>query len=141
MDRFFLTSPSHVQDRWHARLVFLKPVLTLGLAVLWLASAVLGIFRQPPDTGLIVQRMGLPAAAGPAVADIFSLLDLVIGALLLFGSAGRKAGLLQLATVGGYTLGLTLVQAGLWLNPYGPLLKNIPAILAILVWMALLDEK
>lgn len=141
MATFFLLHPSHVQDRWHARLVFLKPLLGLGLAVLWLASAALGLLAQPPDTGLIVQRLGLPAASGALVADAFSLLDLLIGLLLLTGRAGRRTGLLQLLTVCGYTLGLTLAQPGLWLNPYGPLLKNIPALLAILAWLALLDEK
>ncbi|TAN48235.1 MAG: complex I NDUFA9 subunit family protein, partial [Rhodospirillales bacterium] len=36
MDRWLVRLPSHVQDRWHARLYFLKPLLRAILAALWL---------------------------------------------------------------------------------------------------------
>lgn len=36
-------SPSHVQDRWHARLYALRPGLTIALAVLWLGSGLVSL--------------------------------------------------------------------------------------------------
>lgn len=43
-----VTEPSHVQDRWHARLVFLAPVLRVALAVLAVGSAIfIGLDNLP----------------------------------------------------------------------------------------------
>lgn len=49
------------------------------------------------------------------------------------------AGALQLALVGGYTLGLAV--PALWLAPYGALLKNLPILCAIATWSALREAR
>ena len=41
----------------------------------------------------------------------------------------------------GYTVGMTLFIPSLWYDPYGALLKNLPTLGAILVWLALLDDR
>ena len=50
-------------------------------------------------------------------------------------------GAVQLALVAGYTLGLSVFSPSLWGDPYGALLKNLPVMGAIAVWMALRDDK
>ncbi len=51
------TEPSHVQDRWHARLVFLAPVLRIALALLAIGAAVfIGLDNLP-----ILDITALPA--------------------------------------------------------------------------------
>lgn len=130
-------APSHVQDRWHARLYFLRPALTLILILLWLGSGIAGLLNPPPGGELILAKLGLP----PIAADAFCLLDLAIAAGLILGWRPRLLGLVQLAVVGSYTLGIGALEPALWMDAYGPLLKNLPILAAIAAWIALLDDK
>ncbi|MFD2264633.1 NAD(P)H-binding protein [Lacibacterium aquatile] len=130
-------APSHVQDRWHARLYFLKPLLTLILILLWAGSGIAGLLNPPPGGDAILAKLGLP----PLMADVFCLWDLLIAAALTLGWRPKLMGLAQLATVGSYTLGIGLLEPALWVDAYGPLLKNLPILAAIAAWMAMLDEK
>jgi uncharacterized protein YbjT (DUF2867 family) len=130
-------SPSHVQDRWHARLYFLRPALTLILILLWLGSGIAGLLNPPPGGDVILAKLGLP----PVAADLFCLLDIGIAAGLIIGWRPRLLGLIQLAVVGSYTLGIGALEPALWADAYGPLLKNLPILAAIAAWIALLDDK
>jgi len=43
--------------------------------------------------------------------------------------------------IGGYTLLLSVALPGLWLDPFGPLLKNLPIMVAVLLLAALEQER
>ena len=47
----------------------------------------------------------------------------------------------QIALVAAYTAGLTLIAPGLWLDPFGGLLKNLPVLALLLVHLALVEER
>ncbi len=127
----FRARPSHVQDRWHARLYFMGPVLNAVLALLWLGSGL---------AGLIAVAYGqVPGLA--AIGILFSLADLAIGVALASGRFGKWLGPIQFAFVTAYTLGLTWIEPGLWLEPYGSLLKNLPILALIAVQAALREER
>jgi uncharacterized protein YbjT (DUF2867 family) len=122
--------PAQVQDRWHARLYFLRPLTRFVLGVSWILA------------GLI----GLPAAVGgdwPTVPSLVACLwDVALGAAVL--RRPRRIGLLalaQLATVVAYTVAASWWSPALWLDPFGPLLKNATFVIAILVWAALEDDR
>ena len=68
-----------------------------------------------------------------------SLLDLGIAAAFLVPAARRHLALFQTVVVLGYTLGLTLLLPGLWLDPLGALTKNV-AVLGLIAVDALLRE-
>jgi len=63
------------------------------------------------------------------------LVDLVLG----FAVLARKpwATVAQIVIVALYTVALSMAQPALWLDPFGPLLKNIPFVVAILVLAAI----
>jgi len=46
-EQALLQTPSQVQDRWHARLFFLKPLLRYSLAFIWLWTALVSLFIFP----------------------------------------------------------------------------------------------
>jgi len=48
---------------------------------------------------------------------------------------------MQIALIAFYTLGLTVLAPALWLDPFGPLLKNLPILPAILAWIVLERER
>jgi uncharacterized membrane protein YphA (DoxX/SURF4 family) len=141
MTEAFQRSPSHVQDRWHARLYFLRPILTLALAILWIGSGTAGLLNPPEDIGTLLGRLGIGAAFAPTIAIAFSILDLLIGFTLLSGRASRWLGALQLAVVAAYTAGIGAAAPSLWADPYGRLIKNIPILGLIAVWAILEDDK
>jgi len=132
MDERLARRPAQTQDLWHARLYFLRPALRIALAAMWLGSAAVGLFTPPAQYAAI---------AAPWVAWLFSAIDLLIGLALVARIRPRLVGLAQLAIVGGYTIGLTLLAPSLWLDPYGSLLKNLPILAAVLAWMALEEER
>ncbi len=133
-------TPSHVQDRWHARLYPLAPLLRLALVFLWLASGIAG-FVQPLDRSLaLLGAADIPAAAGEALVYGASGADLAIGLLALTGRV-RLAATLMLLSLLAYTLFLGIASPGLWLEPFGSLAKNIPLIPAVLVLLVLSDRR
>lgn len=141
MAEAFRAAPSHVQDRWHARLFFLRPALTAALVVLWAGSGLAGFFNPPADEARIAQTLQLPASWSSLVGAAFSAVDLAIALGLALGRRPRLLAWVQIILVLGYTLGIGVADPALWADPYGALLKNIPVLLAMAVWAALLDEK
>ncbi|WP_447723993.1 SDR family oxidoreductase [Sphingomonas koreensis] len=130
-----------VQDRWHARLFFLAPAIRWGLALLWLASALLGLFAGRAQTLEVLAAAGTPDSLAFPLQLGTAVLDLVIAALVVRDSRARIATAVQLAAVLGYTLVLTLALPALWIDPFGPLLKNLPILLLILVHGAIGDRR
>ncbi|MBA2920009.1 NAD(P)H-binding protein [Sphingomonas sp. MAH-20] len=125
--------PSHVQDRWHARLFFLAPLATAVLLAMWIASAVLGLAFGDAETRAVVQGLGLPETCVRPLQLGGSLLDLSVAALLAADRTARWSTAVQLVVVLGYTVVIGLAQPHLWFDPLGPLLKNLPIIVLILM--------
>ncbi|MCP3968736.1 MAG: SDR family oxidoreductase [Rhodobacteraceae bacterium] len=138
---FLFDRPAGTQDLWHARLYLLRPALRLGLALIWLASAALGLLTPLQAMPGAVQGSGLPDLALLAMARLGGLADLAIGLALLRGWRLRLMGWLQLGLVAGYTAGLTLIAPALWLDPLGGILKNLAVMLLIAVHMVLERER
>lgn len=134
-------APSHVQDRWHARLYFLRPVLRVVLALLWIASGLVGFATPMSEVEAISELLAWDARLSAWLAYGASAVDLLLGGLLLLRVAVVPVGLLMLASTLAYTLALAWFMPELWLEPFGTLIKNIPLIPAILVMLAIEDKR
>ena len=132
-------SPSHVQDRWHARLYWLQPCLTFALAAMWIGSGLISLMNFKGSAEL-ARAFGLRDGLDGFAVWLFALFDVAIGLGVILDRP-RFLGAMQFVLVTGYTFGFTMMEPGLWLNPAGPLLKNLPILAAIGVWMALRNEK
>ena len=136
------TEPAGPQDRWHARLVFLRPVLRIVLGLFWLASGVITAFQPARSDALaILDLAGFDG--GWAVAALWGgvAIDTALGGLVLVDRHVRLAGIGMIAVTAGYLAVLSLTIPELWLDPLGPLVKTLPLIPAILVMMALSDDR
>ena len=134
--------PSSQADRYHARLHPLRPALTIGLSSIWLSSGLISAFAFPITTSTaLVQRLGIPANAAGAVVYAGAAFDFAIGVALLTGVAKRFVGCTQLVVMALYTALATFAAPALWLDPFGPLTKNIAVFLAVLVWIILEDAR
>jgi len=126
--------PAQVQDRWHARLFFLAPALQAILILMWLTSAWLGLFYGAVQTERVTHAIGLPASWNTPLQLGSSILDIVIAVQLMLDRSAARAGATQLAVVASYTLVLGTALPALWLDPLGPLLKNLPIMVAIAMY-------
>lgn len=133
--------PAHVQDRWHARCYFLRPLLQIVLGVFWLASGIVGLLAPAATRGALLAPLGLGADASVLLWLGSCALDIGIGVAVLAGWRRRAIGWLQLVVIGGYTAGLGALAPALLLDPLGPLVKNAPVAAAVVALMALADDR
>ena len=139
VSNFVTERPAGTQDLWQARRYLVKPVIRLSLAIMWLASAALGLLLPATD---FVARLGLlPVPLLEIMARAGGVADMALGVALLRNWKPRQIALAQIALVLAYTAGLTLVAPALWLDPFGGLLKNLPVLALLLVHLALAEER
>lgn len=134
--RILAAYPSGAQDRAAARLFLLLPVIILALAALWIGSGVVGLVHSAPAAALI--------GGGPSaqfMVQICSLIDLLLGGMILIRKWAKRAALLMVLMSVAYLVGGSLLTPSLWLDPLAPLLKILPAFGLSLVAAALLDRR
>jgi uncharacterized protein YbjT (DUF2867 family) len=137
LDAALRAEPAQVQDRWHARLYFVRPLLRAAIALLWLASGVIGLLQPAAWLDPLLARLGL----GAPFAWATCVMDIAIGVAVLVRWRPALLAAIQLAVVAGYTVVLSIAVPALWLDPFGPLLKNLPIMAAIVALAALERER
>ena len=135
-------NPAHVQDRWHARLYFIRPLLRVSLGLFWILTGVIAVLPTDRSLGLaMIASLGFGPSLAGLVLWVTAALDVTLGGLLLLRWRVGYVGAVQIAVTLGYLVALSLAAPALWLDPLGPLLKAVPLIPATLVMMALEDER
>lgn len=132
-------TPSHVQDRWHARLYFLRPAIAAVLVLVWVISGVAGLLASPATSAPILDAIAIPAGWQAPLILATSLWNLVLALLFAGGWRPRTVLALMLLSVLGYTLALGVLAPSLWLEPLGGLLKNLGLFVLLLVYGVLED--
>ena len=139
LDQSLRDLPSTLQERLHARAMFLFPGLLLTLSLFWIASGVIGLLRQ--DEALAVIDGTLPASVGKPIVLAGGVMDILIGLALLFRPAVRFACLAAVLLSLAYLAGSALVAPQLWADPLGPMVKVFPAIALAVIVAALSEER
>lgn len=132
---------SFVQDRWHARLQGLRPILWLTLVVIWIASGLAGLFASASDHAPILDALLVPRRMQGDVVLASSLLDLVLGFALLLRWRPRVVLGLMLVSVMAYTVLPGAMAGDLWMDPLGGLIKNFGLIGLLLVCLVIEDDR
>ncbi len=132
-------APASVQDVWHARLWFVRPVAILALGLFWLLT---GLITFGPGWGralAVLQEGGYGDWAVP-IAGWGAALDVALGlALFVRPWTGRVAVVMVLATVG-YLIAATVSLPHYWADPLGPWLKVVP-MMALCLFVAATDAR
>ncbi|GAA0710518.1 DoxX-like family protein [Dokdonella soli] len=129
-------APTQTQDRWHARLYFVLPALRISLALLWIASGLLGLLLPPHHVDAVTQAGPLPAATALMLARVCGAVDFILGTLCLVRWRPRLVLALMLVMLAGYTVMIGLLWPHNWLDPLGGLVKNLPLIAVLLALLA-----
>ncbi len=125
------------EDRRHRRVLaslrWIEPLLRVSVALMWLTAGIVSLGVYPVDASLrLLQQIGAPAAFAPWLLFGAALLDIVLGLLSLWPRAPRGLWTVQIALVLAYTAIITLKLPALWLEPFGPVVKNLPILVLLL---------
>ena len=133
--------PAHTQDRWHARLYFVRPLLRYSLAFVWLASAIAGAFSLRSWGGLFAAQLPIGVLAAMTILAVACLVDVIIALLLIGRWQPRFLALVQAVMIAGYSIAATMLWPSLWAEALGPLAKNIPILAAALALGAIEEDR
>jgi uncharacterized protein YbjT (DUF2867 family) len=131
--------PSVAADRMQARLVPVRGVILASLVAVWVGSGIASLLLAPARATELLAGLGLQGGSALAITWAGAVADLLLGAALLWGRRRRVVLLGQLAVMAGYTVLATIALPGLWLDPFGSLLKNLAVLSATLALLAIED--
>ena len=107
-------------------------LLHAALVVTWLGTALASAVEWQGQSVALLARAGVTCmATAHAIVAGGIAADLAIG-LALWWRPGRPSYLAALLGMGAMTVAATLLLPGLWLDPLGSLLKNLPIAAALL---------
>jgi uncharacterized protein YbjT (DUF2867 family) len=141
LDGALAAEPAQVQDLWHARLYFLRPLLRIVLALFWIMTGVIAVLISSGQSAAFLSRAGIAPSLVPFALWGGALTDMALGALLLVRWRVRLIGGLQLLVTAAYVLVFTLALPELWTDPFGPLLKALPLAAATLIMIVIEEER
>ncbi len=133
--------PAHAQDRWHARLYFVRPVLRFTLCALWIGSAAAGALGLREWSAALAHALGIAPVAATATLGMLCAADLAIGILVAARWRPRRLAAIQVGMVAGYTLAASVLWPSMWAHPLGMLLKNLPIVAAALALGAIEEDR
>jgi uncharacterized protein YbjT (DUF2867 family) len=140
LEKVLAELPSGKQDRWHARLNLLLPIMLVSLVLLWLGSGILGLARTDVATLILTER-GMPKGFASFCVMAGSVVDVVIGLSLMVRRTVQPALLAVVLMTLLYWVGAALFAFDLWLDPLAPMLKTVPATMLALGCYAMLDKR
>jgi len=134
-------NPAGLQDRWHARLGFARPLARWMLGLYWLMTGVLALTIAKDHAYSVLAEGGFSEAARPPVLWLGSLFDIALGTAMLAKWRVRWVAAIMILGTFGYIAALSLTLPQLWADALGPILKVFPMLALALMIAATEDER
>jgi hypothetical protein len=106
-----------------------------SLAFLWVFTGLTSIYFSPEIGYEILASANITGSMADFSVYAGGALDIVLGLWLLTSVKTKLCCIVQVAVIALYTIILTVVDASFWFHPFGPITKNIPIIVLILLIM------
>lgn len=117
-----------------ARLAWLLPLLRMAVAFVWIATGIVSLGIYPvADSYALLARVGLTGSAAALALYGAAALDLAFGIGIFVLRDRRWLWRAQMALIAGYSVIIAIWLPEQWLHPYGPITKNLPLLVAILL--------
>ena len=131
-------TPAQDSDKWHAGLYFLRPVLRLSIAFVWLFTGYLSAFVFPHEASYaMLFAVGIEERFAPLFLYAAAMIDMALGMATAVAYRIRVVGWIQISLIALYTLIISIHLPDYWLHPFGPISKNLPMVVGILIMMVL----
>lgn len=141
LSEYLQSDPAGVQDRWHARLVFARPLARWVLGLYWLMTGVLALTIAREHAYSVLVEAGYDASTRPPLLWFGSLFDVALGAAMLMKWRVRLVAAVMILGTFGYIATLTLTLPHLWADALGPITKVFPMMALALMIAATEDER
>ncbi|NOV31996.1 NAD(P)H-binding protein [Methylomonas sp. ZR1] len=121
-------------ERWHAGLYFLKPLLRYVIAFVWLWSGITSLFFYPHQLSYqLLAALGITGMGAPIALYGLAAMDMGLGLATLARFRINMLMLWQFWIVLGYSLTVAVCLPEFVFHPFGPLLKNLPFLMCLLL--------
>ena len=128
----FVDESTRAPLRTSAVLFWLRPLLRICLALMWIVTGYVSAFVYPVAASIgLLARTDLHGVAATMALYGAAALDAVIGMMLFVPAWRRLSYTLQLVLIVAYTVVISVFLPEYWAHPYGPILKNLPLLAAI----------
>lgn len=142
MESILANNQASPADRWYAGLYFMRPLLRLGIAFIWIWTAIISTFFYPQaESFQLLERFGLSGAMLPIALYGSALMDFILGMAMFFYQPIRKVLWVQVGVIITYTALITAVLPEYWLHPFGEISKNIPMLIALFILIIMENRK
>jgi uncharacterized protein YbjT (DUF2867 family) len=133
--------PASVQERWFARLYFLKAFVFAVLALFWIGTGLISLGPGWEEGLSYLLEGGTPEGFAAAGVIAGALADIAIGIGIAIRRTARGALWAAIAISLFYMIAGSFVLPRLWLDPVGPMLKIWPIIALNLVALAIVEDR
>lgn len=133
--------PATIQDIWFARLFLIKALIIASLGVFWIASGFIALFISYDAAAGILVSHKFPAWIVAPMTIGTSLMDMMIGCLIVLRRTSRAGLVCGIVASLGYMFGSAILTPDLWIEPLGALVKTGPAIVLMLVALLMSDNR
>lgn len=134
-------NPARQADRWHAKLTLLRPLLKFSIAFIWIYTGIISLFVYPIESSFhLLSQVGITHPLNLIALYTMGIVDLIIGFTVLLNYHVKLIGSIQVILILGYTTLISIFLAEQWIHPFGPISKNIPLIISILIIISLEDK-
>jgi len=133
--------PASVQERWFARLYFLKPIVFGVFGLFWLGTGLIS-FGPGWEIGMSLMREGGvhdPLATLAVIAGASA--DVLVGLAILYRPTSRYGLYAALLISVAYAIIGSILVPRLWREPLGPMLKIWPIMVLNLVALAIREDR
>ncbi|NJO14446.1 MAG: SDR family oxidoreductase [Thioploca sp.] len=141
LERALAEIPVTIAEHWQTKLYFLKPLLRLSIALVWLLTGIVSAFVYPIEHSYqLLATLGISGWSASVALFGAASLDFGLGLATLLNYRLKQVGSLQLFLILLYTLLISWYLPEFWWHPYGPVSKNLPLVVATLIMISLADE-
>lgn len=105
----------------------------LSLAFLWFFTGLTSLFFAPELGYQTLVKANITGMYAHALVYSGALLDIGLGLWILSAWNLKICCIIQITTIVIYTLLLSIIEPAFLLHPFGPLTKNLPIIILILI--------
>ena len=138
LDEALAAEPARQPEQWHAGLFFLRPLLRLSIALVWITAGIVSAFIYPQEESYaMLSQVGITGSWAALSLYGASAIDLLLGIATLSNRWLQAAAFGQILIMAIYTLVITLFLPALWAHPFGPVVKNLPLVIATLIMLVL----
>ena len=135
-----MREPASVQDRWFAKLYFLKPIIFIVLPLFWIGTGIVSLTVGYHEGVELMLRAGSGRLAAPGVVA-GAIADILVGMAIAYRPTARHGLYGAIALSLFYVAAGTVLLPSLWAEPLGPLAKIWPILVLHFVALAIRKER